>query len=422
MVFEIEKQFLKPVYESSRQLLWGLVAYAAIATFGPVLLPRVATPLKLAAMVTGTASFFAAGAIAQQQEQSASIMGAIAKGQQIELRQSMSLELAQTKREQEMRAAWGTLRWIYFNYPAEMHQAIIQQYGLENFVAKMRRRDPQTVDVYAQGAPSMTMAAATATTTDAFDRPDLDTSWLTPEFARTSKVVAAGRGSGKSTYLRWELGECTQDRNMILLFIDPHLLANQREAGEKAGADGAIAYWFPDLTAEQEREAVIHTAERAKRELRKVYAETMRRMQGADSGRLLKIIVEEADSVVFTGRDGAGAELQEVLQIVTNEARKSNVELTLVTHTLKKGKTGFDASYLAQISWLMLGNILASPDIVWPSDLDTKAWQQERDMLQASLDDSVGRAAVLRNAMDGKNETSVVLIPRFADATEQPTS
>ena len=36
-----------------------------------------------------------------------------------------------------------------------------------------------------------------------------------------------------------------------------------------------------------------------------------------------------------------------------NEARKANVEITLVAHSLKKNTTGFDAAHLSQISWLM---------------------------------------------------------------------
>lgn len=263
----------------------------------------------------------------------------------------------------------------------------------------MWRAEPPTIDI-----PAITSPASGFATTEALPRADIDTTWLTPQFARSSKMIAAERGAGKSFYLRWEVATLmAHEADPIVLFIDPHLRVSQMAAGHQA-------VWLGG-SAEEERAMIIHEPRQAKQELEKVYSAVRKRIRGEEGvERLIKVIIDEADAD-FWQEEGAGDSLNKLLKIVANEARKANVEITLVAHSLKKNTTGFDAAHLSQISWLMLGGILGSPDIKWPNDLDPKRWAEERELMQVSLDDSVGRACVLRERGDGRSSIRIVVMP-----------
>lgn len=230
---------------------------------------------------------------------------------------------------------------------------------------------------------------------------EFDTSWLTKKLAYSSKVVVSERGGGKSNYLRWEVAQIDPDE---LILIDPHLLANQAEHGGPAWLNCGI---------EEEREKIAHTAPQIKRVLNAVLQEGRDRLQG--QGKMqgtIKIIFDEGDAETVTGRDGCIGELLEFLRVAANEFRKVKIEITLVLHTLKKGQTGIDASILSQFSWLIMGGFAASPDVVWPSDFDAKAWSQQREAANSQLPQSKARAAILRTRGDGQSSIGVVVMPR----------
>lgn len=245
--------------------------------------------------------------------------------------------------------------------------------------------------------------------TMAIDTPEFDTTWLTPEFAYSSKVVVSERGGGKTNYLRWEIGQIKYDE---LILCDPHLLANQMEAG------GAV--WL-DCTIEEERRFVAHTSDQIKAKLAYVLGEGRARLRGeGKSQSTIKMIFDEGDAEEVIGRDGCVGELLEFLRVCANEFRKVKIEITLVLHTLKKGQTGIDASILSQFSWLIMGGFGASPDVVWPSDFDAKLWSAQREAANSQLPQSKARACILRSRGNGQSKIEVVTMPAIATASPPP--
>jgi hypothetical protein len=256
---------------------------------------------------------------------------------------------------------------------------------------------PAQLQTFTVGKAANTMAIAPG---------EFDTSWLNRAFAYSSKVVVSERGGGKSNYLRWEVAQIAGDE---LILIDPHLLANQAECGGAA--------WL-DCSAEEEREKIPHTAPQIKRILNTVLQEGRDRLQG--QGKIpgtIKIVFDEGDAETVTGRDGCIGELLEFLNIAANEFRKVKIEITIVLHTLKKGRTGIDAAILSQFSWLIMGGFGASPDVVWPSDFDAKHWSQQREAANSQLPQSKARAAILRTRGDGQSAIAVVTMPRIESVT-----
>lgn len=204
--------------------------------------------------------------------------------------------------------------------------------------------------------------------------------WLDLDFACSSKIICAASGSGKSSYLRWEYRQSSQDRTTYL--IDGHLLGNHLEGVTWTGSK------------ESDLRVVSYTAYQIQRTLTDLIAEVRARLQGQRTLDPVHVLIDEADGNIFKVPEIQQL-LHEFVVLVANEARKTKVTLSLVTHSVQKQKTGLDASDLVQIKWLIMGNALATPNSRWPGDLRPKEWLQKQQSLQATLDSDQARACVL---------------------------
>jgi hypothetical protein len=239
----------------------------------------------------------------------------------------------------------------------------------------------------------------------------IDTAWLTPEFARSSKVVVAERGGGKSNYLYWEVSQLDPaDKNFI---CDPHLLANQSNRG------GSV--WI-DCSPEEERKQIAHTSAAIARILTEVTAEGRARLAGKPWTQRIKVVLDEGDDRIVIGKEGCIGELMEFLEECSNAWRKVGIEVTLVLHTLKKGQTGLDMSILSQFSWLIMGGFGASRDVPWPHDFDATDWSKQREQANAGLPQDRARACILRLRGDGVAETRIVAMPKISASETSSTA
>ncbi len=404
-----EKAILEPNLLANENWARVLLAMGIGGIFLPILCPWLPLPLKTVLQPIGILSSFGTGLIAESRHQGSKLKEAIELAQKEQLKQQMAHQIAYHRTALDIQAQYNLLNHILTNTPQQHWTYWVTQYGLGGLIQQMYEQQT-AIDVTAQPAPPEIDAAYGFATTEDLPRADIDTAWLTPHFARSSKMIAAERGAGKSFYLRWEVSTLMEhEEDPIVLFIDPHLRVSQMAAGHRA-------VWLA-TTPEEECSLIVHEPRKARQELEKVYSAVRKRIRGEEEvDRLIKVIVDEADAD-FWSEEGAGDSLKKLLKIVANEARKANVEITLVAHSLKKNTTGFDAAHLSQISWLMLGGILGSPDIQWPNDLDPKRWAEERELMQVSLDDRVGRACVLRERGEGRSSIRVVVMPPIAVKT-----
>jgi hypothetical protein len=205
-------------------------------------------------------------------------------------------------------------------------------------------------------------------------------SWLSLDFACSSKIICAASGSGKSSYLQWEYRQAANDRTTYL--IDGHLLANHLEGFTWTGSK------------ESDLRIVSHNEFQISRTLEDLIAEIKARLQGSRPLDPIHILIDESDGNVFKS-EPIKSLLPELIELVANEARKTRVTVSLVTHSVQKQKTGLDASDLCQIRWLILGNALATPFSRWPGDLNPKVWRAKQSQLQSTLDPDQARACVL---------------------------
>jgi hypothetical protein len=227
-----------------------------------------------------------------------------------------------------------------------------------------------------------------------FEIPDVDTgSWLTDAWVRSSKVICAASGAGKSTYLRYEYRRAVSLGKTYL--IDPHLRANHLES----------SYWTS--SKEQDLRLVAHTPSQIAAVLEVLIAEVQDRLNGKSELVPVHVIIDEADGHLFKD-DGIAKSFKDLVVLIANEARKTRVTLSFVVHSIQKQKSGLDASDLVQISWMIMGNSLATPYSRWPSDLDPKEWGQKQTDLQSELDGDRARALVVYR----KGQTSLAVLDR----------
>jgi hypothetical protein len=318
---------------------------------------------------------------------------------------------------------WGLAHQIYTSAPAGMGLFYMQQMGLGHFASYYYRDQVEGVPgpasaattVEAQKAPRQMAPLGFEATRD-----DIDVSWLTPEFARRSKIVAAARGSGKSCYLYWEANTVVENsRNgERLVIIDGHLIARQIKAAAQAQLPpgSRLPVWGIHQTAEEEAKFVIHDPTISEMTCNSLRKEVMNRLQGKVADMTpIKIIIDEADGQFFVSPEHAanGAAMVELFRIIINESRKVDVEVTIAQHTFKKGRTGIDSADGEQVSWLIMGNMLAAANIKFPTDLDTSRWCAERNQLQSTLTDEIGRAVVIRDEHEGATSIRVAVMPRM---------
>lgn len=249
-------------------------------------------------------------------------------------------------------------------------------------------------------------------------RADLDFSWMTPEFALRSKFISASSGSGKSSFMHWNI-KCALGANpgMKLIIIDPHLIACQIKAGEDAGLpdDMRLPVWGLHSTAEEEAGFVITDPETSCEVLANLAAEIEDRLNGEVPARdPILLVVDEIDAKqFFTAPKVAanGAQLAEVFDMIASQARKVRVSAMLTSHSLQRQMSGIPAPVLEQVSWVLLGDMLTATGTKWPSDIDAPSLAKERQALQSKLTDKDGRAIVIRHVHMGRTSIETVVMP-----------
>jgi hypothetical protein len=214
-------------------------------------------------------------------------------------------------------------------------------------------------------------------------------SWLTLDYACKNKVICAASGAGKSSYLKWEYNQSKTDR--LTYLIDPHLRSNHLEE----------RYWTG--SKESDLRVVSHEPYQVAKVLATLIEEVKERLQGNRELIPTHVIIDEADGHAMQAPEVISL-LREFVCLVANESRKAKLTLTFVVHSIQKQKCGLDASDLTQITWMIMGNSLSTPNSRWPSDLDAKGWRNKQKMLQDTLDIDQARALVIYNSQGTRLE------------------
>lgn len=200
------------------------------------------------------------------------------------------------------------------------------------------------------------------------------------DFWTDSKYIFGIKRSGKSVLLAWEAYvNLRENPDMELYIIDAHL----SDASPWFGGNAALVdkYCYKLSRKLEHIQTVCSVIDR-------VIEQFNRRVDGDETDfPLLKLIIDEfegvikaLDKVAYSGKEFEtyGEALLDIIERVQDEGAKYNSEITLGTHTIKKGRSGIDSDTTNQMHWIACGDILSSANIRIPGNIQVQELEQQR--------------------------------------------
>jgi hypothetical protein len=215
---------------------------------------------------------------------------------------------------------------------------------------------------------------------------EVDLTWIDTDFINSSKIVVGGRGSGKSTYLRYEAARwLIENPEGVLVIIDPHY-----------DIDDPDKHWLNDLPQEDvASKFVVKKTGDIDKIVNDCYLELKKRISG-DRKRpypKVKIIFDEEENHKRLSTDFK--KFLDFVEAVQDEGRKYLFEITIGMHSLKKENTGIDSGALQQMNWLLFEKAAYDPATKYPADFDQKMIKETAKSLTMSLPKNIGRTVVI---------------------------
>ncbi len=219
-----------------------------------------------------------------------------------------------------------------------------------------------------------------------------DDSWLTQKFIRASKFVLGGKGTGKSTWIRYEARRfVAENEGCTIRIVDLH---RNDEDGE----------WLPGIP---ESDYLATTKDQALAFLREIYQVGHDRIaSGRTDHPEYKLILDEWQGILDRCTEEEAEFAVKVVRFVQDELRKYRTNITITSKSFKKELMKLDSSVIGQMDLLALGKSLADPTNKLPMDIDAKALVQKRNTVAALP--GCKYACVYRDAIEGEPEIKVI--------------
>ncbi len=238
------------------------------------------------------------------------------------------------------------------------------------------------------------------------EKHEIDLSWVDSEFINSSKVVVGGRGSGKSTYLRYEASRwLIENPDGILIICDPHY-----------DIDDPSKWWLNDIPqSEVYGKFVFKKTEDIVKKIREVYRNLTQRIDGnIKKYPKIKIIFDEEENHKRRASKDDFQDFLSFTECVQDEGRKFFIELTISMHSMKKENTGIDSAALQQMNWLLFEKACYDATTKFPADFDQKAIKDAARILSNSLPKEAGRTVVV--IRQDYNEPLITVLPYIKPA------
>ena len=219
-----------------------------------------------------------------------------------------------------------------------------------------------------------------------------DDSWLTQKTIRASKFVLGGKGTGKSTWIRYEARRfVAENSGCTIRIVDLH---RNDEDGE----------WLPGLP---EPDYLATTKDQALAFLREIYQVGRDRIKsGKTNHPEYKLILDEWQGLMDRCTDEEAEFAVKVVRFTQDELRKYHANVTITSKSFKKEMMKLDSSVIGQMDLLALGKLLADSTNKLPSDIDAKILVQKRNVVAALP--GCKYACVHRDAIEGEPEIKVI--------------
>lgn len=197
---------------------------------------------------------------------------------------------------------------------------------------------------------------------------EMDEAWIDEEMIRSSKLVVGVKGTGKSTWIRYEARRfLLENPDGIIRIVDLH--HNEEEE------------WLPGIPAD---EYLATTPEKGLAFVREMLQTGLDRINSKSlNQRPYKLIIDEFQGLLFRLNDAEREEIAKAIETCEYEFRKYGVNITLTSKGIKQKNTGLDSSIVASMDLLALGRSIADSSTKWPDDLDRKSLLQRLSAVSA---------------------------------------
>ncbi|MGL5075412.1 MAG: hypothetical protein ACRDBG_06155 [Waterburya sp.] len=272
--------------------------------------------------------------------------------------------------------------FVVENLPAYKHQRYVAELQLEGLVLSTNQ-DPNVPQL--PQSPGRTLQVQQALPVFRGDVANLiDTSWMGHDLWFSSGAVIGDEGSGKSAFLAmWAL-------NILAICPDVDLKIHtiHHDSDEEP--------WFPNMPKDVEDSFFIRDPDEMYADMENVLAELSRREKTKDrqSAPIVRITDEfqSLGTSDMLGEQRLKKYIEAMIQIKNRGrkyARKINgkdtgVRLIAGLHSIKKGMTGLDASFLNK-TVVCLGSALKDPTAMYPADFIVKDLIAGQEILKSQL-------------------------------------
>jgi hypothetical protein len=189
--------------------------------------------------------------------------------------------------------------------------------------------------------------------------------WFTPKFRGTNLALIGGAGSGKSIIARHVTDCIVQGGGALGLELIFGLLSTHYESNP----ENPLNRWFPGIPPEDLEGLICRTKEDCWQRLLAFETLMGKRMQAEATTAPLRYLIIDDYQYQFPKEKQQQAAA--IIERIVDEARKYNLRLILVLHSLKGKQNAIDSSVLWSMTAVIFQSALADPNMksLWPSDI-----------------------------------------------------
>ena len=403
-IFEIEKLAIEKKIWTGRISTGMLGVCAVVSTFGLLFNPRLLDKeTKTLVNLLGIVSSVGLHVSIKLRDRGEKIYKSYGEAQLAVYRNDCKHEVAYAQVVSNINAKINAAEWVG-RLPRYQQPRFIAEYQLQGILPPEKQVQPEVINTEAEAEITIPGKVTSAQLKTVESKTEIDLSWLTSDFIRYSKVVVGVRGSGKSSYLKYEASRfLLENPNSLLYIFDPHFNKQKPER-----------WWLNNIPLDILLERfVTKKAEDIYQKVVGLYRELQRRIDEElepPEVPKVKIILDEEENLKRSLDEEKFDYFLKFVSLIQDEGRKFGFEITIGMHGLKKHKTGIDSNDLGQMNWLVFEKSAYDPNTRYPADFETDQIKKSAKYLHDTFSKNSGRLVVV---LDQEKTSSLVTVLPF---------
>jgi hypothetical protein len=215
--------------------------------------------------------------------------------------------------------------------------------------------------------------------------PDVDpTEWINDGLTESNVAFIGPAGSAKSVNTKAHCDRIVAKHGLEAIYgvLSTHF---------EWEVEKPIDQWFPGVPREALEAVVSRTKEDNMKRLRAFYQLFKKRRDNDETKAPYRFLI--IDDYQYQFPKGSEKEVNEILESIVEEARKYNLRIIVVMHSLKSGRSDVDSEILWSMTCVLFEKAVSDPNARFPADLSGKKREQLLDELLTRTDPQVSPTA-----------------------------